>query len=38
MERKVGSGRDREVLREDMKEKGLCRENAWDRSKWRKML
>ena len=28
----------REVLKEDMKEKGLCREVAWDRSRWRKML
>ena len=28
----------REVLREDMREKGLCREDAWDRSRWRKML
>ena len=23
---------------EDMREKGLCREDAWDRSRWRKML
>ena len=28
----------REVLREDMREEGLCREDAWDRSRWRKML
>ena len=28
----------REVLREDMREKGLCREDAWDRSRWRRML
>ena len=21
-----------------MREKGLCREDAWDRSRWRKML
>ena len=29
----------REVLKEeDMREKGLCREDAWDRSRWRKML
>ena len=28
----------REVLREDMREKGFCREDAWDRSRWRKML
>ena len=28
----------REVLREDMREKGLCREDAWDRSRWRKTL
>ena len=27
-----------EVLREDMREEGLCREDAWDRSRWRKML
>ena len=27
-----------EVLREDMREKGLCREDVWDRSRWRKML
>ena len=26
----------REVLREDMRKKGLCREDAWDRSRWRK--
>ena len=38
MELKVGSGRDGEVLRETMREKGLCREDAWDRSRWRKML
>ena len=28
----------REVLKEDMREKGLSREDAWDRSRWRKML
>ena len=28
----------REVLREDMREKGLCREDAWDRWRWRRML
>ena len=28
----------REVLKEDMREKGLCREDAWDRSWWRRML
>ena len=28
----------REALREDMREKGLCREDAWDRWRWRKML
>ena len=28
----------REVLREDMGKKGLCREDAWDRSRWRRML
>ena len=28
----------REVLKEDMREKGLCREDAWDRSRWRRML
>ena len=28
----------REVLKEDMRKKGLCREDAWDRSRWRKML
>ena len=28
----------REVLREDMRKKGLCREDAWDRSRWRRML
>ena len=28
----------REVLREDMREKGLCRKDAWDRWRWRKML
>ena len=28
----------RDVLREDMREKGLCREDAWDRSRWNKML
>ena len=28
----------REVLKEDMREKGLCREDAWDRPRWRKML
>ena len=26
----------REVLKEDMRKKGLCREDAWDRSRWRK--
>ena len=25
----------REVLKEDMREKGLCNEDAWDRSRWR---
>ena len=25
----------REVLKEDMRKKGLCREDAWDRSRWR---
>ena len=28
----------RELLKEDMREKGLCREDAWDRSRWRRML
>ena len=28
----------REVLREDMRKKELCREDACDRSRWRKML
>ena len=28
----------REVLREDMRKKELCREDSWDRSRWRKML
>ena len=28
----------REVLKEDVREKGLCREDAWDRSRWRRML
>ena len=28
----------REVLREDMREKGFCREDAWDRSRWRKIV
>ena len=28
----------REVLKEDMREKGLCREDAWDRSRWRRMF
>ena len=28
----------REVLKEDVREKGLCREDAWDRSRWRWML
>ena len=28
----------REVLREDMREKGLCRKDAWGRFIWRKML
>ena len=28
----------REVLKEDMREKGLCREDACDRSRWRRML
>ena len=28
----------REVLKEDMRKKGLCREDAWDRSRWRRML
>ena len=32
------SKRWREVLREDMREKGLYREDAWNRSRWRKML
>ena len=27
-----------EVLKEDMRKKGLCREDAWDRSRWRRML
>ena len=27
-----------EVLKEDMSKKELCREDAWDRSRWRKML
>ena len=27
-----------EVLREDMRKKGLCREDACDRSRWRRML
>ena len=26
----------REVLRDDMREEGLCREDAWDRLRWRK--
>ena len=25
-------------LKEDMRKKGLCREDAWDRSRWRRML
>ena len=28
----------REALKEDMRKKGLCREDAWDRSRWRRML
>ena len=28
----------KKVLREDMREKALCREDAWDRSRWRKMF
>ena len=28
----------REVLKEDMRKKGLYREDAWDRSRWRRML
>ena len=28
----------REALREDMREKELCREDAWDRSRRKKML
>ena len=28
----------REVLKEDMRKKGLCREDAWNRSRWRRML
>ena len=28
----------REVLKVDMREKGLCREDVWDRSRWRRML
>ena len=28
----------REVLKEDMREKGLCREDACDRSRWKRML
>ena len=28
----------REVLKEDMREKGFCREDACDRSRWRRML
>ena len=28
----------REVLKEDMRKKGLCREDACDRSRWRRML
>ena len=31
-------GRLRKRWREDMREKGFCREDAWDRSRWRKML
>ena len=30
--------RPRKRWREDMREKRLCREDAWDRSRWRKML
>ena len=26
------------LLREDMREKGLCIEDSWDRSRWSKML
>ena len=28
----------REVLKEDMRRKGLCREDACERSRWKKML
>ena len=28
----------REVLKEDMRKKGLCRKDAWDRWRWRKKL
>ena len=28
----------REVLKEDMRKKGLSREDAWDRSRWRRMF
>ena len=28
----------RKMLKEDMRERRLCREDAWDRSRWRKML
>ena len=31
-------GRPRKSWREVLREKGLCREDAWDRSRWRKML
>ena len=27
----------REVLKEDMRKKGLCREDAWDRSRWTRL-
>ena len=38
MEWKADPGRWREVLKEDMRKKGLCREDAWDRWRWRRML
>ena len=31
-------GRPKKRWREVLREKGLCRENAWDRSRWRKIL
>ena len=31
-------GRSKKRWREDMREKGLCKEDVWDRSRWSKML